>query len=82
MTISILAFKGKLNGKILLLRFFFVGYILKWDVRGYKLNGRVCMMCSVVVHECLNDMDDLGKDGFQLKTLEDVDVYHYQEQYK
>ena len=27
MTISILALKGKLNGKILLLRFFFVGYI-------------------------------------------------------
>ena len=26
MTISILALKGKLNGKILLLRFFFVGY--------------------------------------------------------
>ena len=28
MTISILALKGKLNGKILLLRFFLVGYIL------------------------------------------------------
>ena len=28
MTISIWALKGKLNGKILLLRFFFVGYIL------------------------------------------------------
>ena len=27
MTISILALKGKFNGKILLLRFFFVGYI-------------------------------------------------------
>ena len=30
MTISILTLKGKLNGEILLVRFFFVGYINFW----------------------------------------------------
>ena len=41
MTISILALKGKLNGKILLLSFFFAGYILTLSSHWYEKNDKV-----------------------------------------